>query len=73
MQMTFMVTNMDCAACAAKVERAVSKIKGVKEANMSFLTQKLTVKVDETAAEDLENRTSKAVSRVMRGAKIKKV
>ncbi len=73
MQMTFMVTNMDCAACAAKVERAVSKIKGVKEANMSFLTQKLIVKVDETAAEDLENRTSKAVSRVMRGAKIKKV
>ncbi len=41
--------EVDCAACAAKMETAIAKIDGVTAASVSFMTQKLTV---ETAAED---------------------
>ena len=41
--------EVDCAACAAKLERAVQKVDGVQEATVNFLTQKLTlVAADDT-------------------------
>ena len=33
--------EIDCAACAAKVEDAIKKIEGVEDASVNFLTQKL--------------------------------
>ena len=32
-----------CANCAAKIEEGVKKIPGVKEASLSFMTQRLTI------------------------------
>ncbi len=40
---TFTVKGMDCASCSTKVEKAVSRIPGVQEANVSFTSEKLTV------------------------------
>ncbi len=40
--------EIDCAACAAKLEAAIKKIDGVEDASVNFLTQKLTL----TAADD---------------------
>ena len=36
-----------CANCAAKIEEGVKKVDGVKEAALSFMTQRLTLEVDE--------------------------
>ena len=33
--------EVDCANCADKVEKAISKIEGVKEVNINFMTQKM--------------------------------
>lgn len=41
--------EVDCAACAAKMETAIRKLEGVENASVNFLTQKLTL---ETAEED---------------------
>ena len=41
--------EVDCAACAAKMENAIRKLEGVEAVSVNFLTQKLTL---ETAAED---------------------
>ena len=35
--------EIDCANCAAKVEDAVKKIDGVKDARVNFMTQKFTL------------------------------
>ena len=35
--------EVDCANCAAKVEEAIKKVEGVEDANVNFLTQKLTL------------------------------
>ncbi len=41
--------EVDCASCAQKVEDAANKVKGVKEATVSFMTQKMKVEFDEGA------------------------
>lgn len=43
MKKVFKMKDLDCANCAAKMENAVKKIDGVSEANISFMTQKLTI------------------------------
>jgi len=40
------VTGMTCAACAARVQKAVSKLEGVADANVNLATEKLTVEYD---------------------------
>ena len=37
--------GLDCANCAAKIEKAVKNIEGVKDASVDFVTKKLTIEV----------------------------
>lgn len=43
MKKVFKLEDLDCANCAAKMERNILKIKGVQSANVSFMSQKLTL------------------------------
>ena len=38
--------EIDCANCANKIEEALSKIDGVEEISVNFMTQKLRLKAD---------------------------
>lgn len=38
--------EVDCAACAAKMEAAVAKVAGVKTCTINFMTQKMTVEYE---------------------------
>lgn len=42
------IKNLDCANCAAALERAVAKIDGVNSVNVSFIGEKMIVDFDET-------------------------
>ena len=43
----YKITGMSCAACSARVFKAVSSIKGVKEANVNLLTNSMVISYDE--------------------------
>ena len=43
MKKSFKVNGIDCANCAAKLERGINKLDGVDRATVSFMTQKLTI------------------------------
>lgn len=45
MKKVYKLEDLDCANCAAKMERAITKIEGVLSANVSFMSQKLTIEV----------------------------
>ena len=45
--------EVDCAACAAKMEEAAKKTAGVKDATVAFMPQKMKVEIEEGA--DVEN------------------
>ena len=54
----YTVTGMSCAACQARVEKAVSKLEGVTSCNVSLLTNTLAVEGDvspETVMQAVEN------------------
>ncbi len=41
------VCIIDCANCASKMEEAVSKLEDVKNVNINYMTQKLTLEADD--------------------------
>ena len=47
MRKTFIMEELDCANCAAKMEAGIQQIDGVESASISFLTQKLTISAPE--------------------------
>lgn len=51
MKKTFKI-EVDCANCANLVEEAASKVSGVKELTVSFMTQKMKVVFEEGADEE---------------------
>lgn len=53
MKNKFKLTNLDCANCAAKMENAIKKIDGVRDANVSFMTQKMTIEADDSRFDEI--------------------
>ncbi len=51
MKKIYRLDEIDCANCAAKLERAVGKIDGVKQAEVNFMAQKMTLEIDDSRAE----------------------
>lgn len=64
MKKTFSLNNLDCANCAAKMEKAILKIEGVKNASISFFAQKLVLEADDARWDEIVREVGKAISRV---------
>ncbi len=45
--------DIDCAACAAKVEDAIKKLEGVTDAKVNFMMQKFTLEAEDERFEEL--------------------
>lgn len=52
MKKTLQLAGLDCANCAAELEREISKIDGVKSASVAFVNQRLTVEYENQAVYD---------------------
>lgn len=64
MKKTYMLEDLDCANCAAKMEEAVKKIDGVKSASVNFLAQKMTLEADDEAFDEILKKAIKTIKRV---------
>lgn len=64
MTKTYILENLDCANCAAKMERKVGKIKGVESCTVTFMTKKMTIEADEAAFEDIMKIADKEIHKV---------
>ena len=53
MKKVYLLEDLDCAHCAEKIEKEVGKLEGVSESKVTFLTQKLTVEVEDAKAATL--------------------
>ncbi len=47
MKKTFKLVGLDCANCAAKIEDKVSKLEGVSNATVNFMTTKLVIEAED--------------------------
>lgn len=62
--------ELDCANCAAKMEDAIRRIDGVNSATVSFMTQKLTLDVEDGRLDEVLKQVQKACSRIERHCRI---
>ena len=62
MTKTYKIEGLDCPVCASKVEAGIKKIKGVEDASVSFLAEKLII----TAPEDMMDAIIKEALKVAR-------
>ena len=64
MKFVFKIEELDCAHCAAKIEKAISKIDGVEIASVAFLAQKLTIEADESKIEAIMEKAREVAKKV---------
>ena len=64
MKKVYRLEDLDCANCAAKMERAISKIEGVQSASVSSLMQRHAGGAGEARFEEIMERVEKVCRRV---------
>ena len=64
MKKKFKLIDLDCANCAAKMEEAVKKIDGVKDASVSFMTQKMMIEADDDLFDQVVEEAVRVIAKV---------
>ena len=64
MKRVFKLEDLECANCAAKMERAINEIKGVKSATVSYMQQKLVLEADEEMVDDILKQAQKIIKKI---------
>ena len=64
MKKSFKIENLDCAHCAAKMETAINKIDGVKNAIVSFMLARLTIEAEDERFDEIIDAADKAIKGV---------
>lgn len=70
MKKVFRLEDLDCANCAARMERSIAKIEGVDAVSISFLSQRMTLEADESRFEEILDQVVKACKKVEPDCKI---
>ena len=64
MKRVIKMENLDCANCAAKMEDAIRKIDGVKDVNVNFMMQKMTLEADDAVWNEVVAQAKKICKKV---------
>ena len=64
MQQKFKLIDLDCANCAAKMQKEIRKIDGVQDVNISFLAQKMTLEADDARFDEIAKLAAKACRKI---------
>lgn len=67
----FKLENLDCANCAAKMERSIQSIKGVNNCTVSFMTQKMMLDADDNRFAEILELAKAAIAKVDPNCKMK--
>ena len=64
MRKVYRLKDLDCANCAAKMERAIQKINGITFAEVNFMAQKLTIETEEDSLVEVMEKVKVCVAKV---------
>ena len=53
MKMKFKLKGLDCANCAAELERRIKKLEGIESVSISFMTERMELEFDDTKKEEI--------------------
>ena len=63
MKVKFKIKGIDCANCAAELERAIQKIECVTDASLSFMTEKLVMEIEDDRKDEVLKNLKKVVKK----------
>jgi len=72
MKKKFILEGLGCANCAAKMERAINELDGVKEATVNFITQKLAIEAEAEEMPAIIEAAEKIVKKIEPDTNMKK-
>lgn len=64
MKKIYLMENIDCANCAAKMECAIQKLDGVQSASVSFIAQRLTIEADDEKFDEIMKKVVKTCKKI---------
>ena len=73
MKSKFKIKGLDCANCAAELERAINKIEGINIASISFMTEKLEIEYDESRKNEVLEKVKKVIKKEEPDVKLEEI
>ena len=64
MKKIFILENLDCANCAAKMENAISNLDDVENVSISFMTTKMVLNADEDKMDAVIAESEKIIKKI---------
>lgn len=64
MKKTYILEDLDCANCAAKMENAINELASVNKATVTFMTKKLVIDADEDKMEQVVKDATKIIKKI---------
>ena len=59
----FKIKGLDCANCAAELERAIQKVNGVDDVSISFMTERMDIELNGDNKEEIFKNIKKIIKR----------
>lgn len=64
MKYIYKLKNLDCAACADKIERGIKKINGINDTVVDFMTQKILIDADSSKIDEINVKISAVIKNI---------
>ena len=72
MEKSFRLIDLDCANCAAKMERGINKIKGVNKCSINYMMQKMVIDINDDIFESVMDEVEKIIKKIEPDCKVKR-
>ena len=73
MKKNYILEDLDCANCAAKIEETFRNIEGVIECSVSFVTEKMIVEIEDGKEKEVEKEIRKVVKKIEPDTTLKEI
>lgn len=64
MKKIFILEELDCANCAAKIENAINELEDVEKASVTFMTKKLVLNASEEKMDNVIEQVKKIIKKI---------
>lgn len=64
MKKTFILEELDCANCAAKMQEKIKKVKGVNDCSITFMTRKMLLDAEDVQFENIIMEVKRLIKKV---------
>lgn len=69
----YKIKGLDCAACALELEEKISKIAGVESVAIMFMTEKMSIEINEENEEEIMKKVKKVIKKEEPDVELEKI